>query len=63
MNQNDAILTGGKDTAQVVRKSESASTSSADDSEDYLHFWYHIHKIIVKTNVMQFFPYIFFYKC
>ena len=34
MNQNDAILTGGKDTAQVVRKSESASTSSADDSEE-----------------------------
>ena len=33
MNQNDANLTGGKDTAQVVRKSESASTS-ADDGEE-----------------------------
>ena len=33
MNQNDAILTRGKGTAQVVRKSESASTS-ADDGEE-----------------------------
>ena len=33
VNQNDAILTRGKGTAQVVRKSESASTS-ADDGEE-----------------------------
>ena len=33
VNQNDATLTGGKGTAQVVRESESASTSADDGAE------------------------------
>ena len=33
MNQNDATLTGDKGTAQVVRESESASTSADDGAE------------------------------
>lgn len=33
VNQNDANLTGGKGTMQVIRKSGSASTS-ADDHEE-----------------------------
>ena len=34
MNQNDAILAGGKGTTQVVRDPESASTG-ADDHENF----------------------------
>ena len=33
VNQNDATLTGDKGTAQVVRESESASTSADDGAE------------------------------